>query len=96
MPLSLKAKPRFLPRDPRIAARLPSMLLLPDDREIQVHIRNLSPGGFMAESSVPMAQGTWFGIEISGRGIIRARVCWTDADAFGASFQSPLQVRKVE
>jgi len=95
MPLGLKAKPRFLPRDPRIASRLPTMLLMPDDREIHVHIRNMSPGGFMATSSAPISEGTSFGIEIPGRGIVRAKVCWTDAEAFGASFHTILNIRKV-
>ena len=96
MPLGLKATPRFLPRDPRIASRLPTMLLMPDDREIHVHVRNMSPGGFMAETSAAIAEGISFGIEIPGRGIVRAQVCWTDGDAFGASFHIVQSIRKVQ
>ncbi|MEA3004049.1 MAG: hypothetical protein QOH81_2837 [Sphingomonadales bacterium] len=96
MPISLKREPRFASRSPRIAARLPTVVLLPDDREIRVHIRNISPGGFMAVSSVQIPEGTCFGIEIPGRGIVRAEVCWTDGEAFGASFQTLLKIRKVD
>jgi hypothetical protein len=93
---SVTGEPRFRPRSPRIAARLPATVLLPDDREIQVHIRNISPGGFMAVSSEAIAEGTCFGIEIPGRGIVRAEVYWADGEAFGASFQVALKIRKVE
>jgi hypothetical protein len=72
------------------------MVLLPDDREIEVHVRNISHDGFMAEASESLCEGTCFGIEIPGRGIVRAEVRWVEGKAFGAHFLAPIKIRSIE
>lgn len=93
--LSLKRPPRYGPRKPRMAAFITTAILLPDDREIHVSVRNISPDGFMAVSTQALAEGTCFGIEMPGRGIVRAEVRWTEGGAFGARFVLPLELQEI-
>lgn len=72
MALTLKRQARFAARAPRDVRSIRAALLLPDDREIFVHIRNMSNGGFMAITDEELTVGTWLGAEIPGRGILRA------------------------
>jgi hypothetical protein len=92
MALSLKRPPRYQPRKPRMAAFITTAVLLPDDREIRVYVRNISSDGFMAQALEAPAEGTRFGIELPGRGIVRAEVRWANGDAFGARFDRPLRL----
>ncbi|HEY0414099.1 MAG TPA: PilZ domain-containing protein [Allosphingosinicella sp.] len=94
MALSVKREPRFKARRPRAATFITTAVLLPDDREIRVDVRNISPEGFMAVTNVDdLAIGTQFGISIPGRGIVRAEVRWSDGGAFGARFSAPLELQ---
>jgi hypothetical protein len=94
--LDVKRPARFSPRKPRLAAFITTAALLPDDREIRVAIRNISPEGFMAETDAPLEPGCRFGIDIPGRGIVRGEVRWCDGEAFGARFDRPLRLRQVD
>jgi hypothetical protein len=96
MNLSLKRQPRFNARRPRMATLITTAILLPDDREITVAVRNISTEGFMACTDQIVPEGTCFGIDFPGRGIVRAEVRWSEGDAFGARFQAPLEIRAVE
>jgi hypothetical protein len=96
MKLTLKRPPRFKPRTPRIAAFFSTAVLLPDDREIRVEIRNVSSEGFMARTSESVPEGTRFGVEMPGRGIVRAQVRWCEGDGFGARFDTPLELQQVD
>lgn len=93
--LKLNRQPRFAPRRPRMAAFIATAVLLPDDRELTIHIRNISSGGFMAVSSAELPEGTCFGVSIPGRGIVRAQVRWADEEMFGARFETPLDPQEV-
>lgn len=96
MALSLKRPARFAPREPRAAVAIESSLLLPDDREAQVCIRNISTEGFMGETLVELQPETWFGIVLPRLGIVRAKVRWYDSGAFGAQFGKALDVEQLE
>ncbi len=96
MKLSLKREARYNPRSPRTVISIPSALLLPDDREIFIHIRNMSVGGFMAVTDEELAAGTWLGVNIPGRGIVRAEVRWFEDGMLGAKFERPLTLQEVE
>lgn len=93
MGLTLKRKARFAPRAPRDGRSIRAALLLPDDREIFVLIRNMSNGGFMAIADEELAVGTWFGAHIPGRGIVRAQVRWFESGMLGAQFEKPLSLQ---
>jgi hypothetical protein len=93
--LNLNREPRFKPRKPRLAAFITTAILLPDDREVRVDVRNISADGFMALADAELAPGCRFGIDIPGRGIVRGEVRWSDGDAFGARFDKPLDLREV-
>lgn len=95
MTFNLKRQPRYAPRPPRIRTFIAAAVLLPDNRELRIHIQNISAGGFMALSAVGLAEGTVFGVDIPGRGIVRAEVRWSDEEMFGASFETPLQLEAV-
>ena len=95
MGLTLKRQARFAARAPRDARSIRVALLLPDDREIFVHIRNMSNGGFMAIADEQLSVGTWLGAEIPGRGIVRAQVRWYDGGMLGAQFEKPLALQPV-
>ena len=96
MKLDLKRKPQFAPRRPRKATFITTAMLLPDDREVFINIRNISPAGFMAVSDSHLPEGTRFGVGIPGRGILRAEVRWSIDDMFGAQFERPLEIKEVE
>ena len=96
MNLRLKREPKYRPRKPRVATFINSVALLPDDREIALYIQNVSPGGFMAVAEDELEEGTWFGVAIPARGIIRAQVRWFEEGMFGARFETPLELQEVE
>ncbi|MEA3003626.1 MAG: hypothetical protein QOH81_2414 [Sphingomonadales bacterium] len=96
MKLSVSREPRFQPRKPRLATFVNSAALLPDDREVPIVIRNVSPDGFMGVTEHELAEETWFGVVIPGRGIVRAQIRWFDGGLFGARFERPLDVKLVE
>ena len=94
--LSLKREPRFKPRAPRVAATLTSTLLLPDDREVSILIRNISNGGFMGLTNAPLHEGVWLGVDIPGRGIRRAQIRWFSEGMIGGQFETPLELEEMD
>lgn len=95
MGLTLKRMARFAARAPRDACFIRAALLLPDDRETFVQIRNTSNGGFMAMVDEELAVGTCLGVEIPGRGIVRAEVRWFEDGMLGAQFEKPLALQPI-
>lgn len=64
---------------------------------LQVRVRNLSPGGLMAEYAHPVDIGRAVEIELRGIGKVTGQVAWTAAGRIGVAFDSPidpLQARK--
>jgi hypothetical protein len=86
MPLNLGRPVRFAPRAPRYATDTQSCVLLADDREIIVTIKNFTHRGFMAIASEPIGDAAELGISIPGYGIVRADVRWIDGMEFGGAF----------
>jgi len=63
----------------------------------QVRVRNLSPGGLMAEYPHPVEIGRAVQMELRGIGKVAGHVAWTAAGRIGVAFDSPidpLQARK--
>ncbi|MEO5493357.1 MAG: PilZ domain-containing protein [Sphingomonas sp.] len=64
---------------------------------LQVRVRNLSPGGLMAEYPHPIEIGRAVEVEMRGVGKVAGQVAWTAAGRIGVAFDSaidPLQARK--
>ena len=62
-----------------------------------VRVRNLSPGGLMAEYPHPIEMGRAVEIDLRGIGPVVGQVAWTAAGRIGVAFNSPidpLQARK--
>ena len=95
MRLGLNIPVRFPPREQRQAANAAACLLLPDGRELQVVIKNITPHGFMAASRIPIDAPCEFGVEISEFGIVRAKIRWIDGRDFGAAFLNRLPLTAV-
>jgi len=96
MSLSLKRTARFPPRKPRKAVRIESSLLLPDDREVEIHVRNISAEGFMGECGCELEPETTLGLSIPDYGIVRATVRWSGDGTLGARFATPLNVEGLQ
>jgi len=64
---------------------------------LPVRVRNLSPGGLMAEYPHPIEIGRTLEVELRGIGKVSGQVAWTAAGRIGVAFDSPidpLQARK--
>jgi hypothetical protein len=76
---------------------LTAMLRTPGMEPVQVRVRNLSPGGLMAEFAQPVSEGAPIDIDVRGIGWIRGRVAWTAEGRIGVAFDTeinPLHARK--
>jgi hypothetical protein len=63
----------------------------------QVRVRNLSPGGLMAEYEPRVALGTPLTIEVRGIGPVKGHVAWATSGRIGIAFEveiDPLKARK--
>ena len=56
------------------------------DRELRVKIRNLSPGGLMAEGDLRVALGMPVEVEIRNLGWVPGSVAWVQENRFGIAF----------
>jgi hypothetical protein len=64
---------------------------------VQVRVRNLSPGGLMAEYDGPIATGSPVEIEVRGIGWVAGHVAWSVNGRIGVAFDvevDPLRARK--
>ncbi|HEX8484711.1 PilZ domain-containing protein [Sphingomonas sp.] len=67
------------------------------DRWADVRVRNLSPGGLMAELEKPLAVGTVVELELRGIGAVTGRIAWHTEGRAGIAFEDaidPLKARK--
>jgi hypothetical protein len=93
--LSLKRIGRFNARQPRLAVQLTGSLLLSDDREIPIKVKNLSPDGFMGKCSAELSANTWLGVDFPSFGIVRACVRWSEDGEVGCRFRVPIDVDRL-
>ena len=56
----------------------------------QLKVRNLSPGGMMAEGRMKVSRGAGVEVELRNHGWVSGRVAWTHGDRFGISFQDEI------
>lgn len=82
---------------PRDSLLLSARLRAGDDLDVIVRVRNLSPGGLMAEYAHPIAIGTPVEVEVRGVGWIKGQVAWMAEGRIGIAFDrevNPLAARK--
>lgn len=85
----------------RVGARDSLMLTanfrVADRADEQVRVRNLSPGGMMAEYPTPIDRNTVVHVEVRGVGWVSGRIAWAAEGRVGVAFDSdidPMLARK--
>ena len=69
-------------------------LILPGRPEsVTVRVRNLSPGGMLAEAMVQVAQGGAVEVDLRNVGRVSGRIVWAGEGKFGIAFDRPVAVR---
>lgn len=71
-------------------------LVLPGHPDpVTVRVRNLSPGGMLAEARVPVAQGGAVQVDLRNVGAVSGRVIWVGEGKFGIAFDRPVDPQAV-
>lgn len=84
---------RHIPRD--------SLFLAADVRldgvseRFRVKVRNLSPGGMMAEGSVPVTRGARLLIDLRNIGLVEGSVAWVQENRFGIAFADEIDPKRA-
>lgn len=75
---------------------LQGRLILPGRAEpVVVRVRNLSPGGMLAEGKVRVEQGAAVEIELNNVGRVSGRVVWAGEGKFGIAFDHQIDPQAV-
>jgi hypothetical protein len=72
---------------------LMAVIRRPGGPEITVKVRNLSPGGMMAEVPVSFSREEAIEVDLRGIGTISGRVAWTAGGRIGVAFDRPVDPR---
>ncbi|WP_336987463.1 PilZ domain-containing protein [Altererythrobacter aquiaggeris] len=75
---------RHIPRDSLFLAADVRFDGMPDTYRVKV--RNLSPGGMMAEGSVPVSRGAQLLVDLRNVGTVEGSVAWVQDNRFGIAF----------
>ena len=71
-------------------------LILPGSPDpVTVRVRNLSPGGMLAEANVKVAQGTAVEVDLRNVGPVAGRVIWVGEGTFGIAFDRQVDPQAV-
>ena len=75
---------------------LQAQLIVPGRAEaVIVRVRNLSPGGMLAEARVNVAQGAAVEVDLRNVGPVSGRVIWAGEGKFGIAFDRPVDPQAV-
>ncbi|MET0269768.1 MAG: PilZ domain-containing protein [Sphingomonas sp.] len=66
-----------------------------EDAPVTVRVRNLSPGGMMAELGTPFEPGDRLAIALRGVGEIGGAVRWREAGRIGIAFDAPIDPQRA-
>lgn len=78
-----------------------SLFLLADmyvggsERPERVKVRNLSPGGMMAEGAIEVERGTSVTVELRNVGPVCGTVAWVQGRRFGVAFEREIDAKLV-
>jgi hypothetical protein len=81
--------------EPRDSMFLMAVMRRPGGPDITVKIRNLSPGGMMAESPVNFSRGDAIEAELRGIGQVMGKVAWNAGGRVGVQFDAPIDPRSA-
>lgn len=71
-------------------------LILPGNPDpVTVRVRNLSPGGMLAEANVKVVQGAAVEVDLRNVGPVAGRVIWVGEGKFGLAFDRPVDPQAV-
>ncbi|WP_447930094.1 PilZ domain-containing protein [Sphingopyxis fribergensis] len=71
-------------------------LILPGHTDaVTVRVRNLSPGGMLAEANVKVAQGAVIEVDLRNVGPVAGRIIWVGEGKFGIAFDRPVDPQAV-
>jgi len=62
---------------------------------VTVRVRNLSPGGMLAEAKLAVEQGAAVEVELRNVGVVAGRVIWVGEDKFGIAFERSIDPQAV-
>lgn len=79
--------------EPRDSMFLMAAMRRAGGSEVMVKVRNLSPGGMMAESPVNFSRGELVETELRGIGVVAGKVAWNAGGRVGVQFDSPVDPR---
>lgn len=79
--------------EPRDSMFLMAAMRRPGGAEVQVKVRNLSPGGMMAESPVNFSRGEQIETDLRGIGLVTGKVAWTAGGRVGVQFDTTIDPR---
>jgi hypothetical protein len=65
------------------------------DEEMSVRVRNLSPGGLMAELPLPIAPESAVKVEVRGIGWVKGRVAWQTEGRAGIAFDREIDPQRA-
>ena len=65
------------------------------DEEVSVRVRNLSPGGLMAELPLPIAPDSAIQVEVRGIGWVKGRVAWQTEGRAGIAFDREIDPQRA-
>jgi hypothetical protein len=75
---------------------LQASLILPGSAApVTIRVRNLSPGGMLAEARIEVAQGAAVEIELRNVGRVTGRVIWVGEGKFGIAFDRAVDPQAV-
>ena len=79
--------------EPRDSMFLMAVLRRPGGEGVTIKVRNLSPGGMMAEAPISFSRGEAIEADMRGIGPIGGHVAWTAGGRIGISFDRPIDPR---
>lgn len=75
---------------PRLALQLVTSGTLPGGLEANVTVHNISAGGLLIETDVPLSMGDAFAIDLPQAGQVDARIVWVSDQLFGCAFDQAI------
>jgi len=79
--------------EPRDSMFLMAVMRRAGGPDVTVKIRNLSPGGMMAESPVSFSRGDVIEAELRGIGQVTGKIAWTAGGRVGVQFDAVIDPR---
>jgi len=79
--------------EPRDSMFLMAVMRRSGGADVTVKVRNLSPGGMMAESPVNFTRGETIEAELRGIGVVSGKVAWSAGGRVGVQFDTAVDPR---